>query len=292
HGRVDADDVGEERGEDGPVVGGEAEVSVVEVGEGRLVADEAAAVDGPSGDEDGGGGAVVGAAAGVLGHPAAELGIGDEHDVVAGGAAGQGGEEAADAGVEVGQYPGVGLLLVGVVVEAVHGDVVQAGGAAGGDEPGRQLQRAGEPTGATGGGRRRARAGGRAEEVGDTVLDGQPVAARPGHEVGELGPFRAGPVEGGERGVEGPGCAGRGGTGGGEAGTGRLLPPQQQRERPADVDGPHRVGAGGVEPAAEDAGRLGRGGGAGLPDVHRAEVAEDRVGVADAADDGEPAGVP
>src|SRR5581483_1623347 len=224
---VDADDVGEERGEDGPVVGGEAEVSVVEVGEGRLVADEAAAVDGPSGDEDGGGGAVVGAAAGVLGHPAAELGIGDEHDVVAGGAAGQGGEEAADAGVEVGQYPGVGLLLVGVVVEAVHGDVVQAGGAAGADEPGRQLQRAGEPTGATGGGRRRARAGGR------------------GDEVGELGPFRAGPVEGGERGVEGPGCAGRGGTGGGEAGTGRLLPPQQQRERPADVDGPHRVGAGG-----------------------------------------------
>ena len=98
--------------------------------------------------------------------------------------AAQGGQEAADGGVKLPHQPGVGVLLLGVVVEAAHAHLVHPGRAAGGDELGHDVQLLGQGAGAgrrlagfvpgAGAAPRRAApglAGELRQQVGEGVLD-------------------------------------------------------------------------------------------------------------------------
>ena len=77
-----------------------------------------------------------------------------------------------------------------------------------------------------------------------------------------------------------------------QRGPGRLLADRQRRQRRLDGDRAQRVPAGRVQPAAQPAGGAGPVRRAGLPDVHRPEVAAVRLRVADAPDDRQPLAVP
>ncbi len=112
--------------------------------QGGLGPEELAALDGLADDEQRRRRAVVGAAAQVLGHPAPELGIGHQHYLVTGRAPLQGGHEAADAGVQLAHQPGVGVLLLGVVVESAHAHLVDPGRAPRLDQPGDDVELAGQ----------------------------------------------------------------------------------------------------------------------------------------------------
>ena len=256
-----------------------------------LLAVEAAG-DGVTDHEHRGGRPVVGAGAAVLLHPPAELR--ERHQQVVAGLAGgrHGGVEPVDGLVDLGQGLRMAGLLGGVVVEAAeghHGDLDAEVGA-------EQRDRHGDLVGQRGRG-----LGFRVAQLldGPHGVDGGPLG-------GNHGPGRR-VVEGGVAEVE-EGLVEAVRLGGGIAastisiwaveerepvegrhGHAALLRPHQGRGQPvADGHRPHdaRLGRGAVEVAAEPAGGRVVLGVARLPHVHRLEVRQVGLVVADALDDG------
>jgi hypothetical protein len=244
--------------------------------------------------------------------PAAELREGGQHHPLAARGVAERLEEPRDAGVELAEQALLGALLVGVGVEAAEAHVVDPGRHARLDHAGDHVELVGQLAATPDALATRGPVAG-GEAWHRRQLDPALAAAALQHRAGLLALADAGQHRLEPRRVRQQVLAGLGDPRGQRraAGVGRLdaaerlplaaggdrqrpqrhrgaggpLPRQQQRQGGADGHRAQRVGAGGVEPAAEPAGvrrALRR---AGLPDVRRAEVAAVGLGVADALDD-------
>ena len=133
----------EDGGIDLAEVDGHFEVTLVEIGERRMIADEAV-TDGGAGEEDGAGGAVVGAGGAVFFDAAAEFAEGEDDDAVVEAGGFQIVQECFESAGEFAEKLRVWIKLGGVSVVAGLGDVEDARLAAELEQLGDQQQLLGE----------------------------------------------------------------------------------------------------------------------------------------------------